>query len=338
MRRALVAALLVCSLVVVPGVAAAENRAGGSVVVGPDERVDDLTASGGSVVVYGTVDGDLDAYAGTVVVAENATVTGNVNAYAGSVRVEGTVGGRVVAYAGSVVVARGATVRRSLGAVAGDVTVAGTVLGDVTAGTATLRLAPTARVGGDVNYDGEVTVADGAQVDGQVRRVRDLGLGPAPPSLPPGTFLVYGLLSNLLLGAILLYTGEEFSTGVVEAAALEPVTSLGHGLAAALAAPLVALVLVLTVVGVPIALVWLLALPLLGWIAAVYGRFALGAWLLSYAEVETPWAGLVAGVVLVGLLARIPYVGLPLRALVLVVGLGALVLELRSRLGDRPAY
>ncbi|MFB6304632.1 MAG: polymer-forming cytoskeletal protein [Haloferacaceae archaeon] len=338
MRRVLVAALVLLSLLVAPGVAAAENRAGASVVVDPGERVDGLTASGGSVVVYGVVDGNLEAYAGTVVVAENATVTGNVNAYAGSVRIEGTVEGRVVAYGGSVVVSRTGTVRRSLGAAAADVSVAGRVGGDVTVGADTLRLAPTARVGGDVNYDGEVSVADGARVDGEIRRVRDLGIGPAPPSLPPGTFLVYGLLTNLLLGAILLYGGEEFSSDVVEAAALDTLTSLTHGVAAVVVAPLVALGLALTVVGIPLALVWLLALPLFGWVGAVYGRFAVGAWLLSYAEVETPWAGLVAGVVVVGLAGRIPYVGLPVRALVLVLGLGALVVELRSRLGDDSAY
>lgn len=338
MRRILVAGLLVLSLLAVPGVAAAENRAGASVVVEPGERVDDLTATGGVVRVEGTVEGDLEAYAGRVVVAEGGTVTGNVNAYAGVVRIEGTVEGQVVAYGGRVVQSRTSTVRRSFGAVAGVATVGGTVRGDVTAVAGTLHLLPTATVTNDVNYEGGLDAATGATVEGRTRRVRDLGLGPAPPSLPPGAYFLYGILSNLLLGAILLYAGEDLSTGVVEAAALEPLTSLGHGLAAVLAVPLVVLALVLTVVGVPIALVWALALPALGWVAAVYGRFAVGAWLLSYAEVDTPWAGLVAGVVLVALLGRVPYAGGPIRALVLVLGLGALVLELRSRLGRRSRY
>jgi cytoskeletal protein CcmA (bactofilin family) len=291
------------------------------------------------VVVRGTVNGDLDAYAGTVIVEEDGTVTGDLKAYAGSVRVEGTVGGNVVAYAGVVELAESGLVRGSLGAAAGQVGVAGRVVGDVTAGAERLRIAPTARVGGDVNYDGRLERAPGSEVGGQVRRVSEVGLGPAAPDLPPGTLVVYGVLSNLLFGALLLYGLEDFSTAVAEDAILDTGASLVAGLAAVVALPLAVLALALTVVGLPIAVVVVLALPAVGWVASVYGRFALGAWLLSYADVERPVAGLAVGVVLVALLALIPYhVGDLVRALVLVLGLGALVVELRTRLGERGRY
>ncbi|MFB6160140.1 MAG: polymer-forming cytoskeletal protein [Haloferacaceae archaeon] len=330
---------LVVALAVLPGVAAADSRAGGSVVVGPNETVDGLSAFGGTVVVRGTVNGDLDGYAGTVIVEENGTVTGDLKAYAGSVRVEGTVGGNVVAYAGVVDLADTGVVRGSLGAVAGEVVVAGRVAGDVTAGAETLHLAPTARVGGDVNYDGRLERAAGARVAGQVRQVREVGLGPALPDLPTGVLVLYGVLSNLLFGAILLYGVEDFSTAVAENAILDTVPSLLVGLGTTVAVPLALLGLALTVVGLPVAVVALLALPAAGWVAAVYGRFAVGAWLLSYADVERPVAGLAAGVVLVALLAQVPYgVGTVVRAFVLVLGLGALVVELRARLGARGRY
>jgi cytoskeletal protein CcmA (bactofilin family) len=330
---------LLLALAALPGVAAAESRAGGTVVVGADERVDSLTATGGTVVVRGTVAGDVDAYAGSVVVAEEGVVEGTLRSYAGSVRVEGTVEGNAVAYAGSMTLAESGRVGGSLGAAAGEVTVAGPVRGDVTVGAALLTLAPTAEVGNDVTYDGRLERAPGATVGGEVRAADDLGVGPAPPALPPGTFLVYGVLSNLLVGGLLLLGVGDFTVSVAENAVLDTGRSLLYGFAGLLAVPLVFLGLAVTVVGVPVALVLALALPALGWVAAVLGRFALGAWLVSYADVERPAAGLAAGVVVVAALARLPFrVGLGVRAVVVLLGLGAAVVELRARLGERGRY
>lgn len=339
-RRATAVVLAaVLALAALPGVAAADQRAGGTVVVAEGEELDSLTATGGTVVVRGTVTGDVDAYAGSVVVAESGVVEGTLRAYAGSLRIEGQVGENAVAYAGSVVLAESGQVGGSLGAAAGEVTVAGSIRGDVTAGGALVALAPSAEVGNDVNYDGRLERAPGATVGGQVRAVDDLGLGPAPPALPPGTFLVYGILSNLLVGGLLLYLVEDFSVAVAENAVLDTTQSLLYGAGALVAVPLGLFVLAMTVVGLPVAVAVLLALPVFGWVAAVLGRFALGAWLVSFADVDRPLAGLAVGVVFVAALARVPYgVGTGVRVAVLTLGLGAAVLELRARLGEKGRY
>lgn len=340
-RRGTLALLLATVLVLaaLPGVAAAEQRAGGTVVVAEGEELDSLTATGGTVIVRGTVTGDVDAYAGSVVVAESGVVEGALRSYAGSLRIEGRVGGNAVAYAGSVVLAESGRVGGSLGAAAGEVTVAGSVRGDVTAGAALVSLAPTAEVGNDVNYDGRLERAPGATVGGQTRAVDDLGLGPSLPALPPGTVFLYGVLSNLLVGAILLYFGEDFAVSTAENAVLEPSSALFYGLAVAVAVPVGVLALAITVIGLPVAAVVLLALPALGWVAAVLGRFALGAWLVSFADVDRPAAGLTVGVVLVAVLVRIPFrVGVGVRAGVLLLGVGAVVVELRARLGETGRY
>ncbi|MFB6281627.1 MAG: polymer-forming cytoskeletal protein [Haloferacaceae archaeon] len=329
---------LTLALLVGPGVVAAESRAGAGVSVAPDERTGDLTATGGAVEVYGVVDGDLEAYGGRVVIAENATVTGDVNAYAGVVRIEGTVEGQVVAYGGRVVETPTASVGESLGAVTGLARIGGRVRGDVIGIAGRVRLDPTATVGGDVNYEGALSAAPDARVDGRVRRLRDFGIGPAPPSGSSPALFVYGLLGNLVLGALLLSGVDGFSQSVVERAVLDPLSSLGLGVAAAVAAPLLVVALVLSLVGLPVGVVLALSLPAVGWIGAVYGRFAVGAWLLSYTEVETPWAGLALGVVLVGLLGLVPYAGPALRGAVFALGAGALVAELRDRIGESGQY
>ena len=81
-RRGIVLLIAAIILVgIVPGVAAAEQRTGGSVTVGENETVsEDLTAVGGSVSIRGTVEGDVQTIAGSVVIEDGAEVTGDVAA------------------------------------------------------------------------------------------------------------------------------------------------------------------------------------------------------------------------------------------------------------------
>jgi len=76
-RTALTLLVLVALLASLPAVAAAETRSGGTVVVDEDETVDDdLEAFAGSVVVRGTIDGDLTTAGGDVRIAETGSRPG----------------------------------------------------------------------------------------------------------------------------------------------------------------------------------------------------------------------------------------------------------------------
>jgi cytoskeletal protein CcmA (bactofilin family) len=331
MKRLFVVLLVVCSLAAVPVTVAADQRTGGSVVVAPDERVDGFTASAGTVVVRGTVDGDLQAYAGTVVVAESGEVTGTLKAYAGTVRIAGTVGERVRAYGGDVAVTESGSVGGSFAAGAGSVTVAGAVGGDVTAAGDAITLASTARVSGDVTYDGTLTTESGAQVSGTTRQIDDLDVGPAPPALPTGTVVLFGILANLVVGGLLLVAFPAFSRDVDETVRFESVWAGLAGIVTLLAIPLFLGLLSITVVGIPAALAVFVLSLILAWIASVYGQFATGAWLLSYTDYESRWLALLAGLVVVGVIGRLPYLGALVQVTVLVVGLGAVVRQARVR-------
>lgn len=321
-RALLLAAVLVLTLVPAPAAAA---RAGGTVVVGPNETVDGFSAYAGRVVVEGTVEGDLTAYAGRVVVAEGGTVTGRVRAYAGSVVVNGTVGGNVLAYTGSVTVSEGAVVRGSLGAGIADVNVAGTVRGDViVAGNVTL--ADSARVTGDLTYNGQLNDR-GGRVDGEVRQLGDLALF---PGVPPLVVALYLLLADALLGGLLLWAFPEFSWGAANTAHAEPARTAVAGIAVALVVPLACLLLALTVVGVPLAVVGLGAYVATLWVGSVYGRFAVGSWLLTFVDEDRPPVALAVGLVVVAVAAQVPVVGDVVRLVVVLLGVGVLALGLRA--------
>lgn len=330
MSRTPLALLLVTLLVLatVPAPVAADSQAGARVVIEEGETVGDLTATAGVVVVRGTVDGDLEAYGGRVVIGESGEVTGRLRASAGVVVVDGTVGGTALAYGGRVHVGESARIGRSLGGIAGTVRVDGLVLGDATLAAGTVTLGETADVRGDLNYDGNL-VDEGATVRGSVRGVGDLALLPSVPI--PGVMLsAYWLAANAALGALVLLLFPRFAWAAANTIAVEPLRTTGTGLLALLGGLLVVLLAALTVVGIPLALVAGAVLFGCCWAGAVLGRFAVGSWLLSLVDRDDKWSALLVGLLVVGVLVRLPVVGDGFRVAVLLAGLGTVALGLRA--------
>lgn len=320
----LIAATLALSLA--PGPAAAEQRAGGTVIVEAGETTGDLEVVAGDVVIRGTVDGDLRALGGNVRI--EGTVTGSVDATGGNVHVGGTVEGDVRGAAGHIQVAEGATIGGDLEAAAGSVVIAGTVEGNVRVGAESITLASSARIGGDLEYDGTLDRAEGAQVAGTVTENPDLVATGPLPRIAGAVLSVYFLLVNLVVGALLLLSFPRFADGLVARTEDRPGVTGLVGLAILVAGPLALVLVALTIVGIPIALVGIAAYLIAVWLGIVYGRYVLGAWLLSLAGYENRWLALLVGMLVMSVVTWIPVVGGLADLAVLVWGLGALGLGL----------
>jgi len=333
--------VLVVSLPALVGVAAAEERFGGTVVVEADETVsDDLQAVGGTVVVRGTVDGNLEAFAGTVVLEEGGTVTGNLQGAAGSVTVAGSVGEDVEIAAGSIDVAETATIAGDVDTGAGSFTLDGRVDGTVRVGAGSILLGETASVGGDFLYDGDLTRADGATVGGELRQDDSIGGGGsgfqgAGFQVASWLFTAYGLAVTLVFGAVVLAVLPGVAASTVADTRERPARTAGIGFLALFAGPVLFVALLLTVVGIPLAFLWLLVFGLLALVGVVLGEYAVGAWLLSLADYENRWAALLVGVLAVFAAGEAPVVGWLVEFVVFLLGFGALAAVLWRRLRGR---
>ena len=331
-------ALLVATAVVLSlgtGVAAAQSPQGaaGTIVVGPDETYDSVQGVAGTVIVRGTVTGDIAAAAGTVHVTETGQIGGDVEAAAGAVRIDGTVTGDVSVAGGTVEIGETAQIGGDLDVGAGYIAVHGTIDGSVTAGAEELVLGPTATVGGDFRYDAASFTRDpGASVSGSVVEDDSIGDDAGPNAdqftLPSWVGVVYGLLANFLLGALLLAVFPLFSTRVADRIAESPATAGGAGVLTLIAVPLALVVLLLTIVGIPLSLVGAVGFGATVWIATVYGQFAVGAWALSLADHDNRWLALAVGLIGFAVLGALPTVGWVFDLLALLLGLGALALTL----------
>jgi cytoskeletal protein CcmA (bactofilin family) len=304
---------------------------GGTVRV--DGRVDgDLVASGGRVVVAGTVTGDVLAAAGTTTISGD--VGGDVRAATGQARIEGRVGEDLVLAAGQATVARGAQIGGDLISGTGRMQMDGAVAGSVLGSTG--------------------SYARGGLVGGSERVNTRQPKEQREPTLADHTVdVLRRYVSILVVGVLLLWLLPGVFRGAAEGVRRRPLLSLGIGILGFIggAVLLVLVVLVTVLVAVVLGLLGLGSLTgvtvfggilvaaiivflfvfAVAFAAQATAGLALGR-LLFRGEGRSFLGGLGAvasGVALVVLVAAIPAAGGFLEALVVLLGLGALLLMTR---------
>lgn len=329
---------LLVVLATVPGLALAApvQGAGGSVTVGPNETVDGVEGLFGTVVIQGTVTGDVDVAAGSVVIT--GEVGGDVSGAAGSVDIRGRVGGDVSVGAGSLTLAEDAVIGGRLNAGVGSAVLAGTVGGDASLGGGDIVLEETATFRGDVRYDGDLTDR-GATVDGRLIHDDSIGAMDQPfRGIGDVVVDVYGFLVSLVVGLGLLAAIPERSRRLAGRVIDEPLRTGLVGLGILIGVPIGLLLLAFTIIGIPLSIIGALLFALVAWIGSIYGRYAVGEWLLGYTGVDNRWVALVVGMVAVALIGLVPWLGGLVSFVVLLLGLGGIaVLTLEAYRARRVA-
>ena len=347
---------------------AAEVRNGPSAVVAPDETVDDdlfatgqtvtvdgrvtgdVFATGQTVVVTGTVDGDLIAAAQQVVV--DGTVNGNVRAAGAVVTVNGQVGRSVTGLAqqlnvsssgrvGGSLIGAGETISafgpvgRGITAGGGTLELAGPVGGKVLVWSNNLSLAPNARIAGDLEYrsDHQAQIPNGT-VAGTVKFDQVEQRQQQAPLLN-GLFDFGGLVwlcGSAILGALAIMLAPRAAARAVELGRQQPLATFGLGLLALFAVPVTAILIGVTLVGIPLALV----VGALYWLALLLAWPALGlvvgteiARRVRRGEPMPVLGALAVGLIVLHLVTHLPILGGLVAFLGLAFGLGLIVQSLR---------
>ncbi|ELZ48006.1 hypothetical protein C463_01926 [Halorubrum californiense DSM 19288] len=322
------------------GVAAAQSiqSPSGSVVIAEGETVDSVETAAATIVVRGTVEGDVSGAAGSIRIAETGRVGGTLASTAGTVVIDGTVAGDVEVGAGSFELTETGRVDGSIDVGAGSIRVDGAVGGDVRAAADSVALGPNAVVDGEFRYDAETftespeaSVAGGVVEDPSLGGDGGPGIGGGGAFLPSWVGTAYGVAANLALGAVLLLAFPRFSRTVGDRVGTDPLVSGGVGFLALAVTPIALAFVAITIVGLPLALVGLVGYVVALWVGYVYGQYALGSWVLDRLGTPNRWLSLLLGVVAVALIGFLPWVGGLADLLVLLLGLGSLALGLSDR-------
>jgi cytoskeletal protein CcmA (bactofilin family) len=255
-----------------------------------------------------------------------SAATDHVVITGGAVVPAGQTAGDIVVLDGTVRIAGRAT--GDVVSVSGPVRVTGRVDGDVIAVSDRAFLGPAARVGGDLRYGDERPVlARGASVGGKISNEdwADTASGWGWVSMF-GWWLAVSV-STLIVGALLVLLGPG-ALYAGELAMREHLgATVGWGVAIAIGVPLLAVLALVTLVGIPFGVALLLAtLPVL------LIAYATTAWIVGRRVLRnrstSPWAALFAGWGILRLLALIPIAGGLVGLVATVMGLGALAVAL----------
>src|SRR4051794_16860081 len=261
---------------------------------------DHVVITGGAVVPAGSTAGDVIVVDGPVTITGHAT--GDVVAIRGPVRVRGRVDGDLIAVSDRAV------------------------------------LGPRARVGGDVRYGDEAPVmARGAKVGGQVSNEDWADAASGWGWVSAIAWWVAVSISTLIVGALLVLLAPAALQAADRAVRERLGATVGWGLAIAIGMPVLGVLALVTLVGIPFGVALLLAA-----VPVLMVAYATTTWIVGRRVLRdrssSPWTALLAGVGILRLLALIPFVGGVVALAATVVGLGALAVALwRARRPGAPA-
>lgn len=211
--------------------------------------------------------------------------------------------------------------------VSGDATISGTVDGDVVIVDGTLTLQPSAHVTGDVNVArGNVVKESGATIDGSiVHRSYDWS---------GWDFFVFSIYLWVSLTIVILIAGLIFAgvggrqlTGSGNLITQQTGGTIAAAIIVGIALPLLAVIAMLTILGIPLGLGLLLMLgPALWFLGYLVAGTKVGAVILRREQELHPYLPALLGLILLQVIGLIPFVGGLISFVAGILGTGALVL------------
>jgi len=309
----------------------------------------DVYAAGGDVLIDGVVEGDLIVAGGEVTVsghvAQDARVAGgkvtlngridrNASIAGGDVHLTDAarVHGSLLAGAGNVLV--GGEIARDARIGAGTVTISDRIGGDLTVAATHIRLTSKASVGRNFRYwsEDEPSIDEGAVVLGMINR-REI-----PESLKRERFSrgltgmwigaeIISFVSTLCLGLLLLRVYPVFAPKVASTIHERPWASLGLGGVMLFGVPLLIVLCLVTVLGIPIGLMLGAVYGVTLYVGRVFVMLWAGQRVLQLMS-DRPshaWA-FVTGLLAYALASLIPLIGTLVMVVTMVAGLGAMLI------------
>jgi len=275
-----------------------------------------LYMAGGDLRLESVVYGRLRAAGGHVRIAREALVDESASLAGGSVEVDGGIGGRLRAYGETIVIN---------GAIGGDVELAGD----------RIRIGPDARIAGSLYYrSGRPIVIDSqAVVTGNVverqkdrRWLRRIGRG---ESFVGGTFS-FGLV---LIGALMILGLPRFTREAGANLRERPGVAGGVGIAMVLGVPLMLLLLVLTVIGIPLAILFAFgyaAVLLFGYLVAAICLGDTVLWRAKAERLQSAWwriLFMLLALIAIAIVKVVPFLGSLIVVLLFIGGIGAFTMR-----------
>lgn len=333
----------------------------------PDTAIihDDLVIAGGNIKLDGIVEGDLISaskslvQSGLILGSLNAAaqdldilgeVKGSVRGFAQNININGKLDRNLLAFGYAVDIKPGAeiekditvfcgkmtldgTLRGNLKGGVGELIISGVINGDVSIEAEKITLMPTARILGDFKYKSkkEAKIESGAQVSGETVWTKLEEKEKKTKSIFTGQSLIpemLFLLALMVTGIVLTLIFKKNAYQAKQAVGGSFLKSLGLGFVFMVCIPIAMIILLITVIGIPIAIIAFFVYAILIYIAKIPVAAFVGEKIIralgKQGEPSLIWSMLL-GLVVLTLLLNIPYLEWPAYFVVLFTGFGAII-------------
>jgi len=327
----------------------------------------DVMAGGSSITVNGKIDGSIIAVGSTIGI--EGEVTHAVRVAGSDINVSGTIGGDLAVAGSSVKIDGSAEIGQDVIFAASRISINGPVGGDVKGGggrvilqnvvegnvelgigsielytmvdiksdmdfrVERLTVEPTTHIKGDLTYlsKEEANIMPGATIDGEItHRIPEV----REPIIPPAFGIwskVIAFLMILMVGIVIILIAPKRSLAMAASIKRKPLLSLGWGAVILLATPIAALIIFITIIGIPVSLLGMVLYGIAIFLSQIVVGLFIGYWILgSFSRVES--RGMLIGALALGfailtLIKLIPYLGIPLWIATVLFGMGAMALS-----------
>jgi cytoskeletal protein CcmA (bactofilin family) len=317
----------------------------------------DVFAMGRTIVINGTINGGITIAGQTITV--NGTVSRGARLAGQTITLSGNIGGDLLAASSDVIINQPAVIGRDLvlgcsaaligGHVAGnviggaqEVMISNQIDGFVRLDVNTLTITSTANIAGDVTYtsSNQAVIQEGAVVSGQVNQIIPAEPAPRPERgfwagvLSGIIFKIISFIAIFIIGLILILFARRNMKLLALSLKYQPVMSLAWGALLFFITPIVAFIIMFTLIGIPLALIMLVVWGIFLYLSQIPVALIIG-WLILSRGRETNSIGFLLGALALGLfilylVTLIPIVGWILWLFVMIFGLGTLVTVFRT--------
>lgn len=305
--------------------------AGGNMLLNGDVSADVL-AAGGTISVSGEVGGDLRFGGGQVMV--QGLILGDVVGGGGQVSLMGPGIGGDVAVGGGMVTLE-APVAGTVHLGGGEVRINAPITGNVFVKAEKLTLGPKAVLAGNLTYSAQdaATMEEGAVVRGTTTFEEGKGHSAAKAGAAAALATLFTLwmlakVGMLLVGAFAIgYFFKRYSRELVATAAMQPWMEMLRGLIFVIVVPVVSVIFLATIIGIPLGVLGLLAygatMIFISLAAPIVAGSIAHKLIWKPTAYEVNWKTILLGVAIYFVLGLIPFIGWIAKFALCILTLGA---------------
>lgn len=311
----------------------------------------DVYCAGQIVEITGVVEGDVMCASQTMRI--DGTVFGDVRVAAQTVSIGASVGQSVTAFAQDVNLTESANVQSDATIFASSIRILGQVGRDIVAGAENINVLGV--IGRDAELDGkQVTLAANSRIDGNLVYISNNQASIDPTAVVVGSTTkkapekrqtevspmvavpfgatvagaFYGFLVILVIGLIALWVVPSIFEKASDNLQKQPLQMFGFGILALVAIPVVMLLLVITLIGIPVALMLGAAWFIWAMISHAIASLAFGSWIsrkLNWNSGNQKVIAFVVGLAVISIVSIVPLVGGLVSLVVWLCGFGTIV-------------